>query len=121
VGGGELTGGDACATRIRPSGLRELEADPNDPAVAATDDPETREGTSSYVPSLFATEFQPLLDIVVQVELVWMRTQGDGITFVLLLVADPGIQEILREDSALKKEVMVFAERFKRLLQRAGR
>src|SRR5260370_34677634 len=59
-----------------------------------------------------------VLDIVVQMELVRMRTHSHGIDFVLLLVSDPGINEIFFENSAFEEELVIRFESRERSIQR---
>jgi hypothetical protein len=40
-----------------------------------------------------------------------MRSQGQCIDLILLLVADPGVDHVLREDVAAEQELVVLAER----------
>ncbi len=48
-----------------------------------------------------------LLNVVVEVEFMRMGAHAHGIDLVLLLVADPGVDEILLEDAALEKELVI--------------
>src|SRR5260370_41405 len=59
-----------------------------------------------------------VLDIVVQMELVRMRAHSHGIDFVLLLVSDPGINEIFFENSAFEEELVIRSERREPPIQR---
>src|SRR3954469_2487115 len=58
------------------------------------------------------------LHIIVQAELVRMRPQRHRIDFVLLLVADPGINYVFREYIAAEQEFMVLSQRVERLAKR---
>ena len=51
------------------------------------------------------------LDVVVKSEFVRMWSQPECINFVLSLVGDPGVNHVLREDSALQEEVVVGLQR----------
>jgi hypothetical protein len=46
-------------------------------------------------------------DVVIHVELVRVRAQGDLLRFAVPLVVDPGVDDILGEDAALQQELVV--------------
>jgi len=50
------------------------------------------------------------LDVVIQVELVGMRTERDGVHLILLLVVDPGFDQIFGKDITLQQIIMVFLQ-----------
>src|SRR5258708_3753561 len=58
------------------------------------------------------------LHVIVQTELIRMRPQRHRIDFVLLLVADPGIDYVFREHIPAEQELMVLGERLQRVGQR---
>src|SRR5205814_975054 len=60
------------------------------------------------------------LAVVVEGELRWVRPQLYGVDLVLALVGDPGLQEVGREDAALREERVVGLQRIQRLAERAG-
>src|SRR6266850_7573258 len=60
------------------------------------------------------------LDIVIQVELVWMRAQPDRIDLFLALVVEPGLDHVAGEHIAAQQESVIALERVKRLIQRPG-
>src|SRR6267143_440858 len=55
------------------------------------------------------------LRVVIEEELVRMRTQGDGIDLALTLVGDPGVDQVLGEDITLEQELVVGLERIEHL------
>src|SRR5260370_12779189 len=59
-----------------------------------------------------------LLNVVVQRELVRMRPQPDGVRFVLALVVDECLDQLLTEHIALRKEAVIVFEAIQRLLER---
>src|SRR6266849_3017980 len=59
-------------------------------------------------------------DVVVELELVWMRAHAHGIHFVLHLVVDPELDDIFGEDVTLEQVLVVGFKRLQRLLERAG-
>src|SRR6266550_4589862 len=60
------------------------------------------------------------LNVVIEMELVRMRTQPDGIDLLVPLVAEPGFDHVLGENIAAQQKGVIGFERIKRLLQRAG-
>src|SRR5690348_5493037 len=60
------------------------------------------------------------LNVVVQVELVRVRTHPHGIHFLGHLVINPKIDEVLGEHAALREEGMIFLEGLERFLKRSG-
>jgi hypothetical protein len=61
------------------------------------------------------------LDIIIEMELVRMRTQPDGIDLLLSLVVEPGFDHIRSEHIAACQERMIAFECIKSLVQRSGR
>src|SRR6185295_17283362 len=59
------------------------------------------------------------LRVVVERELVRMRTEPDGAHFVRHLVLDPGLDHVLGEDVALHEEVVILLQVLEGLLERA--
>jgi hypothetical protein len=47
------------------------------------------------------------LDVVVEVKLVRVRAEGDGIDFALALVGDPLVDHVVGEDAAFDQELVV--------------
>src|SRR6476620_4149547 len=65
----------------------------------------------------------PRLDssvVVIEVELVRMRPQSDGIELLFALVANPRLHEILSEDAALQQKLVILFERADRFFKRPG-
>jgi hypothetical protein len=60
------------------------------------------------------------LDVEVEMELIGMRTEGDGIHLVLFLVIDPGFDEVFREDAALEQIVMILLKGIQNFAEGAG-
>src|SRR6516162_6444448 len=60
-------------------------------------------------------------NVEIQVELVWMRAEADGIDFLAALVVDPGADDVASEDLALHQELVVALQVVDRLLQAARR
>src|SRR5258708_13063206 len=60
------------------------------------------------------------LDIVIQVELVWMRAQPDRIDLFLALVVEPGLDHVAAQHIAAQQQSLIALERVKRLIQRPG-
>lgn len=52
-------------------------------------------------------EYQDTLHIVVQAEFIRMRTQCEGLDFVLLFVGDPGVDHVLGEHVAAEEEFVI--------------
>src|SRR3954469_17385155 len=61
----------------------------------------------------------PLLHVVVEEKLVWMRTQTQGIVL-FALVRDPHLQKVRREDVALQEKVMVFLQTIQGFTEATG-
>ena len=59
------------------------------------------------------------LDIIVECELVRVGTDADRLDFVGLLVPDPGVDDVGREDVAAQQELVVGSQGFERGLERA--
>src|SRR6185295_4091824 len=59
------------------------------------------------------------LRVVVERELVRMRTEPDGAHFVRHLVLDPGLDHVLGEDVALHEEVVILLQVLEGFLERA--
>src|SRR6266702_1938831 len=60
-----------------------------------------------------------LLDVVIQMEFVWMRAQPDRIDLFLPLVVEPGLDHVGGEHIAAEQEGVIALERVKRLVQRS--
>src|SRR5207253_10969081 len=60
------------------------------------------------------------LDIVIEVKLVRVRAEGDGIDLALALVADPLIEDVLREDATAEEEFVVGLEGVEHFGEAAG-
>src|SRR5258708_28396194 len=59
------------------------------------------------------------LDVAVEHELPGVRPKRHGVDLLLALVFDPGVDDVLREDSAFQQERVVLLERVEGLCQRA--
>src|SRR5205823_1962023 len=60
------------------------------------------------------------LDVVVEVKLVRMRAEGDGVDLALALEADPLVDDVLGKDAAAIQEVLVALQRVEHFTQAAG-
>ena len=58
---------------------------------------------------------QSLLDVVIEVKLVRMRAQADGIDLLFSLVVEPGFDHVASEHIAAQQERVIAFERVKRL------
>ena len=58
-------------------------------------------------------------DIVIEMELVWMRTQTQRVVL-FALVRDPHFQKVFGEDVAFQQKVVVFLQTIQRFTQTAG-
>ncbi len=58
------------------------------------------------------------LHVIVEAELVRMRSQPHGIDFILQFVVDPGRDHVLGEHVTLEQELVVFLQRLERRLER---
>src|SRR5690349_13111611 len=58
--------------------------------------------------------------VEVQRELHRRRAAADRGDFLVVLVLDPGLDDVLGEDVALEQELVVAAEALERLIERAG-
>src|SRR5262249_28741088 len=65
--------------------------------------------------------FWSQLDVVVQMKLVRMRAQADGVDLLVALVGEPGLDHVLGEDVAAQQEGVVGFQRIECLVERAGR
>src|SRR5262249_32021813 len=82
---------------------------------------QTINSTSRGVRILPGSRFYPIvwvLDVVIERELIRMRTQPDGVDFLLALVPDPGADDVAGEDVALQQELMVLFEGIQRFVER---
>ena len=61
----------------------------------------------------------PALNIVIEMELVRMRAQPDGIDLLIPLVAEPGFDHVLGENVAAQQKGVIGFKRIKRLLRTA--
>jgi hypothetical protein len=59
------------------------------------------------------------LDVVIEMKLVRMGTQTDGVDLPFSLVVEPGFDHVAGENIAAQKERMIAFERVKRLIQLA--
>src|ERR1700716_4711414 len=64
---------------------------------------------------------EPALDIVIEMKLVGMGAQPDGIDLLFSLVVEPGFDHVAGEHIAAQQERVIAFERVKRLVQRSGR
>ena len=62
----------------------------------------------------------PALNVVIEMELVRMRAQPDGIDLLVTLVAEPCFDHVLGENVAAQQKGVISFERIQRLLQRTG-
>jgi hypothetical protein len=59
-------------------------------------------------------------DVVVEVELVRVRAQGDLLRLTTALVVDPGVDHVLGEHPALQQKLVVSLQGVQHLVQAAG-
>src|SRR4029453_10268875 len=62
----------------------------------------------------------PCLDVVVQVELPRVGAEAAGVSLVLALVGEPGVDHVLGEHAALEQELVVGFERGQGVVEGAG-
>ena len=51
-----------------------------------------------------------ILDVVVEMKLVWVGAHPNGVSLVLFLVGNPQVDEFFGEDAAFEKELVVLLE-----------
>src|SRR5258705_13564323 len=74
----------------------------------------------STATAIFVTR-QARLDVVIEMKLVRMGAQPDGINLLFSLVVEPGLDHVAGEDIAAQQERVIAFERVKRLVERSGR
>src|SRR5262249_47959414 len=80
------------------------------PLTAALQVPYSRNGADPRPRRYSVHPRAPLLHVVVEEKLIWMRTQAKGV-MLLALGRSPYFQEILGEHVALEQEVVIILER----------
>src|SRR5262249_14271438 len=106
-------------------GPHSIQSDTQDRLLALRSSPPGGENKykSSYQPSTISHQpsAHTLSNVEVQVELVRVWPQADGVHLFLALVPDPGADHVRREHFTLQHELVVLLQEVQRLLQRAGR
>src|SRR5205085_7715008 len=78
-----------------------------------------RVASSDSIAGASSSSTATLLGVEVEGELRRMRAEPDEVDLVLALVVDPGADQLVAEDAALRQELVIGFERVERLAERA--